>query len=214
MKLVHRYNRKIWGIFILSLITGLFAFSNLPEEIPIHFNEVGDADNFGSRWTIFLAPGINFLTIFLAEGLKKIDPKKEAYKKFEKAYYNVLFFVCVLLWGTQLYTIAYIYNIPINIARIMPVIMGIMFVYIGNLMPKFKHNYFVGIKTSWTLASEKVWYLTHRFAGKVWVVFGILIIFTAFLPLQYISWVFIGVTLLVVLLPVVASYIYYQRVEE
>ena len=214
MKLFHRYNRKNWIVFGLSLITGLLVFSNLPDTIPIHFNEVGEVDNYGSRWTIFLAPIISLIMILLAEGLRRIDPKKEAYKKFEKHYYNVIFFVCALLWGTQLITIAYIYVIDINIARVLPVVLGIMFIYIGNMMPKFKHNYFVGIKTSWTLASEKVWYLTHRFAGKIWVVFGTLIVFTAFLPINYIPWVFIGITLIIVVVPGVASYVFYRRVEE
>ena len=212
--LFHQSNRKIWIVFLLTLFIGIIIFSNLPERIPVHFNAVGEVDRFGSRWTIFLAPTINFIMILLAEGLRRIDPKSETYQKFESHYYNIIFFVALLMGSIQLFTIAYTFGYELNIARIMPIIMGIMFIFLGNIMPKFKHNYFVGIKTSWTLASEKVWYLTHRFTGKVWVLGGIVILLSVFLPVQAIAWIFIAIVIILVIIPLVASYYFYGKAEE
>lgn len=213
-KFFHQYNRKLWLVFFLSLIVGMLVLPILPENIPIHFGPTGEADSFGSRWSIFLAPGINFILIFLTDELRKIDPKSENYKKFASYYYNTIFIVSLLMFGIQLITILYVFDYGINIARVMPVILGLMFIFLGNIMPKFKHNYFVGIKTSWTLASEKVWYLTHRFAGKVWLVGGFLMVFTGFLPVQAIVWACIIIAIFLVILPVGASYYFFNKHEK
>jgi len=188
-KFFHPYNRKNWLVFILTLLIGIFIFPQLPEKIPVHFGAWGHADRYGSRWTIFLAPGINFAMIFLAESLRKIDPKSGSYKKFEPYYYNIHFIIALLM-------------------------LGLMFIFLGNMMPKFKPNYFVGIKTSWTLASERVWYMTHRLAGKVWVVGGLFAVFLVFLPTQVIIWAFITILAILVLIPVFASLYFYQKYEE
>lgn len=213
-KIFHQYNRKLWIISFITLIIGLVIFPSLSEKIPVHFNPLGEVDRLGSRWTIFLAPAINFIMIILAEGLRKIDPKSESYKKFEPQYYNIMFFVALLMESIQLITIGYTFGYEMNIARIMPLIMGIMFIFLGNIMPKFKHNYFVGIKTSWALASERVWYLTHRFTGKVWVIGGIAILLSAFLPVENIAWIFITIVTILAITPVVTSYYFYRKHEN
>jgi uncharacterized membrane protein len=213
-KFFHPYNRKIWLVFILTLLIGIFIFPKLPEEIPVHFDVSGHADSYGSRWTIFLAPGINFAMIFLAESLRKIDPKSGTYKKFEPHYYNIHFIIALLMMGIQLMTIFYTFGYEINVSRIMPLMMGLLFIFLGNMMPKFKPNYFVGIKTSWTLASERVWYMTHRLAGKVWVIGGLFAVFLVFLPTRAIVWAFIIILAFLVLIPVLASLYFYQKYEK
>lgn len=210
----HKYNRKLWIVFLISAIIGVIIFPQLPERIPVNFGVTGEANRFGSRWAIFMTPGINLLLIFFADVLRKIDPKAENYRKFEAQYYNVLFIVSLIMFGVQLLTIFYVLGYEVNIARVMPIIMGLMFIFLGNAMPKFKHNYFVGIKTSWTLASEKVWYLTHRLAGKIWVVGGIIALFSALLPVDYIIWAFIVITIIIVLIPMVASYYFFTKHEK
>lgn len=213
-KFFHKYNRKLWIVFLISAIIGVIIFPQLPERIPVNFGVTGEANRFGSRWAIFMTPGINLLLIFFADVLRKIDPKAENYRKFEAQYYNVLFIVSLIMFGVQLLTIFYVLGYEVNIARVMPIIMGLMFIFLGNAMPKFKHNYFVGIKTSWTLASEKVWYLTHRLAGKIWVVGGIIALFSALLPVDYIIWAFIVITIIIVLIPMVASYYFFTKHEK
>lgn len=210
----HRQNRKIWIVFLIALLISLVVLPQLPDRIPIHFDATGTADNYGSKWTIFLFPGIIFILLILAEVLRKIDPKSSSYQRFETQYYTIHFAVSLLMVGVQLLTIGYTFGFEVNISRIMPVIMGLLFIFLGNIMPKFKHNYFVGIRTSWTLASEQVWYLTHRLTGKVWVAGGIVILLTAFLPLDVIWVVFMVVIAVLVIVPLVASYYFFRKYEQ
>ena len=93
----------------------------------------------------------------------------------------------------------------------MPALVGAMMAFCGNIMPKFKPNYFTGVKTPWTLADENVWYLTHRFTGKLWVACGIQMIFAAFLPPFWKLCLFFPLILIMVLLPVLYSYLVYRR---
>lgn len=213
-KFFHKYNRKLWFIFLISLIIGIVVFPKLPESIPIQFGVTGEANSFGSRWMIFMAPVINILMIFFADGLRKIDPKAENYKKFEPQYYNFMFIVALIMLGVQLLTISYVFGYGINIARMLPIIIGLMFIFLGNIMPKFKHNYFIGIRTSWTLASEKVWYLTHRLTGKVWVIGGLVTLFSTFLPIRYIAWVFTAIFVIMVIIPIAASFYFFNKYER
>ena len=213
-KLYHQYNRKIWIVAVISLLVAIITFQNLPMRIPIHFDVTGTPDNYGSRWTIFLFPAINFLLIFLGDGLRKIDPRAESYEKFESKYYNFIFMVSLLMLGVEVMIIAFSLGYTMNVSRIIPVLVGLLFVYLGNVMPKFKHNYFVGIKTSWTLASEQVWYLTHRLTGKVWVAGGIVMLGSVLLPLNMIIWTILAVVTALVLVPVITSYYFFKKHEK
>lgn len=210
-KFYHKHNRKIWVLFLLTLVIAIFSLSFLPERLPIHFDIQGVPDNYAGKWSIFLAPAVILVLIFLAEFLRKYDPKSRNYDKFEYYYYEIHFAVSLLMAFIQLYTIAYISDWQINIRLLMPTIVGLLFIFLGNILAKFKHNYFVGIRNSWTLASEKVWYQTHRFAGKVFVLGGFLLIIMSFLFPNHLLFIFIGVILLLVFLPTAASFYYYQK---
>lgn len=178
----------------------------------MHFNAAGDIDNYGNKIFIFLAPCIIILMIFLAEVMKNIDPKKNSYNNFKRQYYMIHFIVSLLMLLIELYTIAVSFDIKIvNISYIMILALGTMFVILGNLMPKFKHNYFVGIRTSWTLADEDVWFKTHRFGGKIWFVGGILMMLTVFLPPDFNFIFFIAIAFIIALIPIIYSYIIYKN---
>jgi len=213
-KLFHRYSRKTWIVFGIALVLAVFVFPTLPDQIPIHFDTSGAPDNYGTRWSIFLMPGVIFGIQLLAEFTRKYDPRSEAYESFQSYYYNIHFAVALLMLGAEIMIICAIYGIDINMSLIMQAGAGFLFIFLGNMMPKFKHNYFVGIKTSWTLASEEVWYLTHRFAGKVWVVGGLLMLLSALLPVEASWWVYLLITLVLAVLPLGASFYYYNKLEK
>lgn len=198
-------------MFISTFLIGLLSFRFLPKQLPIHFNALGEPDNFAGRWFIFIAPAIILLFIFLAEILRKVDPKSNNYEKFESSYYGIHFAMSLLMLFIQIYTIAYVSGWQINISLLTPSMVGLLFIFLGNILPKFKHNYFVGIRSSWTLASEKVWYATHRFAGKVFVIGGLFLILASFVFPNHLTLVLFLAILFLVLLPVLGSYYYYQK---
>ena len=150
--------------------------------------------------------------ILLAEFARNADPKKASYKKFKKEYYLIFLLVSLLMLFIELYTIAVSLNMKVfNIKMLMPGAVGLMFVVIGNLMPKFKQNFYAGIRTSWTLADEEVWFKTHRLGGKVWFIGGLLMILTVFMPNALKSIIFFGTVLALVLIPIIYSYVIYKK---
>jgi uncharacterized membrane protein len=212
IKLFKQENLLMWILFAVTLLIGFASYGYLPEQIPTHFDFAGNVDDYGGRISIFLAPLIIIIMIIGAEVARYVDPKQQSYNKFNKQYYLVFIAVSVLMLGIQLYTIAYSLNMKVlNISVLMPFAVGLLFTVIGNFMPKFKQNFYAGIRTSWALSDEEVWHKTHRFGGKVWFVGGILMMVSAILPDKIKSIVFFGIIMLLSIVPTVYSYIVYKR---
>lgn len=210
-KIFKSENIKIWIIFALTLIIAAISYRYLPDQIPIHFNVAGEIDNYGGKYFIFLFPGIILFMILLAEFTQNVDPKKSSYNKFKKEYYLIFLLVSILMLLIEIYTIAVSMDIKVfNINVLMPAAVGLMFAVIGNSMPKFKQNFYAGIKTSWTLSDEEVWFKTHRFGGKIWFIGGILMILTVFLPNTLKIIIFFSIVLILVLAPIIYSYLIYK----
>ena len=176
----------IWIIAFLPLIATAVLYPSLPETVPTHWNIQGEIDGWGSRSTLFITAVLSPILCLGMQFLPKIDPKRENYKKFTKGYFTlqvclVLFFA--LMQGIILYASAY--NSSLNTTRITLCGMGLLFCVIGNFMPKFRHNYFCGFRTPWTLASETVWDKTHRFGGALWFWAGLItFVGSLFLPIE------------------------------
>ena len=215
MKLFHKENRNTWLLCLLMFLVAAVSYPWLPEQVPIRFNASGLIDETGPRFFVFLMPGVTFLLLLLAELSPRIDPRGSNYRRFHRQYYLIHFLLTLLFLFIELYTIAVCYwpglLSSFNVGLWLPAFIGVMLAFCGNIMPKFKPNYFTGIKTPWTLADENVWYLTHRFTGKLWVAGGILIIFAAFLPPVWKLCVFFSLILMIVLLPVLYSFLVYRR---
>jgi len=212
MKLLHKENYKNYIIALVSLIISAIALPELPDQIPIHFNAQGVADGYGSPLMVFLFPGIILFLNILAEFTKHTDPRAANYAVFSKHYYLFFTVVDIFLFLSQLYIITYALKlVTLNISNAIIVAMGVLFIIIGNLMPKIKQNFFMGIKTPWALADEQVWYKTHRFSGKLWFVLGILICICGFLPADIMVVVLLVIMAVAVIVPLTASYIFFKR---
>lgn len=202
----------LWVLFFIILAVTAGVYSFLPEIIPLKWDFGGNVIKSGSRIRIFTFP----LSALAAIGIRKIfpaiDPKGSNYKMFAKAF-DILAYLFMAY--TMVFEIITIHNsfIPgsIDMQMALPVIIGFFATCIGNFMPQFRHNYFVGIRTPWTLCSEQIWTKTHRFGGAVWFVCGILTVATVFLPdsIEFTVLKIIGITAL--LLPSVYSYLLYRR---
>lgn len=212
-KIFNKGNIKNWIAAVISLIISICIFSYLPDTIPSHFNAAGEVNGYGSRYTIFIFPGFMFLLILGAEFFRNADPKKENYEKFERFYYSFFFLVNLVLLASELAVISYTFGFDnINISSIIIAAVGILFAFLGNMLPKIKQNYYMGFKTSWALADSNNWYKTHRLAGKVWTIGGIIIVLMAFtLKSEMLTWTMLAVVLVMSLIPSVGSYIYYIR---
>lgn len=211
-----RFELLCWAVALLPLVLVLCCLPTLPDAIPMHWNVSGQVDRWGGRYSAFLVPLLTLGLGAVLVALPAIDPKRDNYEKFGTAYraFRLVFNLFMLgMTGITLYA-AYRPNV-VKTGVLVPVAVGALFCVLGNYMPKFKHNYFVGIKTPWTLASESVWRSTHRLAGVLWVAAGLFFIVGAFVlpgPLLYNA--VMAVILTMVLVPIVYSYLAFRREEK
>lgn len=202
------------GIIILtSLITlapmlvGMLLWNKFPDQVPVHWNAAGGIDGWGSKlFAVVLLPlfllGVHWFCIIVTAA----DPKS---KDIEGKPLQLVLWICPfmsLLICTLVYATAW--GIALSVEILMPLMMGAMFLIIGNYLPKCKQNYTIGIKVSWALEDEDNWNATHRFAGRLWVLGGAVIMATSVLG-NFI--LFISITLVMSFLPVIYSYLYYRR---
>ncbi len=194
-------------IILLPMLVGVILWDQLPEQIPTHWNADGDVDSWSSKaFAVFGLSGILLGAQWLCTLGTAADPKKANHP--DKILQLVLWIIPVL--SVVLYTITYAVALgkEVRMEVIMPVLMGLIFTIIGNYLPKCKQNYTIGIKIPWTLNSEENWNKTHRFAGRLWTVCGIVIMLTGFFGGV---WIFFGVALLMVLAPFAYSYLLHRK---
>ena len=195
------------AIILLPVVVGLLLWNQLPAQMPSHWNADGEIDGWSSKaFVVFGLPCILLAAQWLCILGTAADPKKNNHP--EKILHLVLWIIPVL--GVLLSTITYAVALgkTVQMEVIMPVFIGILFMIIGNYLPKCKQNYTIGIKIPWTLHSEENWNKTHRLAGRVWMVCGLLMILTGFFG---VLWMFFVLAFLMVLVPLVYSYLLYRK---
>ncbi len=210
-----------WFILTLILFTfaiGIYLYPRLPEQIPIHWNIKGEVDSYGSKlFGTFLLPTLNLVLFGMFLLLPKIDPRKENYQKFTGPYKIIrhtmhLFFV--LLFFVTMYQSINISEDKIKFLEvdfIVPFTVSILIIIFGNYLGKIKDNFFVGVRTPWTLSSKDVWYKTHRLTSKLFVISGILGIIGSFIGGNLSFILLIIPILLSSLIAVLYSYFAYQK---
>jgi len=200
------------GITLLTLVAWLIALPHLPATMPIHWGANGEADGFATKINaMILTVGIMVLIYFIIAFVPRIDPRKENYKYFSKTYNIVLNAVLLLFFFVNMSTIlqGLSYNVPMS--YIAPIMAGLVFIIIGNYLQRVRSNYFMGIRTPWTLSNETVWKKTHRLSGKLFFIGGLLILISAFLPDGYKSVIMWGSIVLCVAIPYLYSYLAYKK---
>jgi uncharacterized membrane protein len=200
------------SITLLTLAAWLIALPHLPATMPIHWGANGEADGFATKINaMILTVGIMALIYFIIAFIPRIDPRKENYKYFSKTYNILLNAVLLLFFFINMSTIlqGLGYNVPMS--YIVPIIVGIIFIIIGNYLQRVRSNYFMGIRTPWTLSNENVWKKTHRLSGKIFFISGLLILISAFLPDEYKSVIILVTIVFCVAVPYLYSYLVYKK---
>lgn len=194
-------------VLLIPVIVGLLLWDKLPDPMPSHWDIHGEVDNWSSKaFVVFGLPGLMLVLQWVCVFACLADPK---YKNYNPKMLKLVLWICPvigLIVSTLVYTAALGCEIPIEV--IMPLLMGALFMIIGNWLPKCEQTYTMGIKLPWTFASEANWNATHRFGGKVWFFGGIITMLTAFLGS---FWLLMVILALMVILPTVYSYLYYRK---
>lgn len=180
---------------------------NMP--VAIHFDAAGNPNGWAPAWFgLSLTPLIALGFLGLAALLPKIDPRGANLTRSKPAVQTIVLAVMGLLTAVQLVIVAQALHIAITAARVIPCAVGLLFVFTGNVMGKLRWNYTIGIRTPWTIANERVWDKTHRFAGRLFVAVGALIaIGVWWKPVQgHEAALIMTGTVVVAVLPVLRSY--------
>ena len=199
------------ALVLLPLLAGLMLWYQLPEQLPMHWNAAGEIDGWGSRWMVVCGEPLFLLAIhWVCVVACFIDPKNKGQNR--KALGLVLWICPAVSLLAGFMSLSAALGMELRIDKLVPIFLGILFIVIGNYLPKCKQNYTIGIRVMWALDDEENWAATHRFAAGLWVGFGGTILVLAFVPWTEISlWIILGLALLASLAPVLYSYIFYRK---
>lgn len=191
-------------LILLSSLVGCVFWYQLPEKMPTHFNLLGQADGYNHKvFAIFGLPALMLLMHWVLLFLMIKDPKSSNISsKIQVLIYWIIPFVSCLSM-ISIYGESLGYSMMSGILA--QIFMGVVMIVIGNYLPKTHRNYIIGIRLPWTLESDKNWRKTHRLAGKIWVLGGLLLFLNSFVQL-YVYWVFFLTLFFVVIIPSVYSY--------
>ncbi|MCR4431655.1 MAG: SdpI family protein [Tepidanaerobacteraceae bacterium] len=174
-----------WWIIVLILALyalGFALYPALPDMMPSHWNLEGEVDGYMAKTGhIVFFPTLILGLYLLMSFAAKIDPESENYKKFRGVFRGFRIMLVMVLSGIYVATLLYAKGIPLSIGKVSIFSIGVLLIFIGNYFGKVRHNYTFGIKTPWTLASEEVWNRTHRVSGPLWVIAGLIWVFSIFL---------------------------------
>lgn len=207
--------RSRWLLFVVIAVAGLasaLAWNRLPAEVPTHWNVRGEPDGWSPR--IMAALLLPLLVAGIAAGLRvlpKIDPRRENYEKFVDAYWIMGNCLGVFFGLLHVAVMASSVGYPIDISRVAAGGIGVLMAISGNYLGRVRPNWFLGIRTPWTLENPEIWRRTHRLTGWLFVGAGIVIVGAALVAGPWVPRVVISAVLAAVLVPFVASFIFWYR---
>ena len=202
-------------VIIASAVFSFVAYPQMPEMSASHWNAAGEVDDYMPRfWAAFLMPIVSVGLLLMFMIIPVIDPLRKNIAKFRE-YFNA-FIVLIVAFLLYIHAITLMWNLgyeQINMdTAILPAV-GMIFVFAGVMMRKAKRNFFIGIRTPWTLSSDVVWEKTHALGGIIFMIAGGIVFLLGFLGETGI-WIMLGTIIVLVLIPVVYSYILFERLER
>lgn len=212
--------RLALALAFLPLIVTIIVLPILPDIIPTHFGITGKADDWGSKYTVFLVslPALISLICIITD---KIGEKNENYTHREEKLLLVITYCFGILGNIFAYRYLYaaytnadrLYNINFNLVKVILIISSILLVIIGAILPKCKQNSLIGIRVSWTMKNKNIWDKTHRFARYLLCPFGIIFIIISFVfPVDITHLIlFAEISAVIIVIIIIYSYVIYKK---
>lgn len=200
-------------VMLLPILIGFLLWDKLPDKVPIHWNAAGEIDGWSSKgFAIFGIPVFLFAVHWICLLMTKVDPKHKNHP--DKMMRIVLWicpvisvFMCIVVYGTAL-------GMELMVDKIVIAMVGLMFIIVGNYLPKCQQSYTLGIKIPWTLNDEENWNYTHRIGGRLWVVCGFVFLVSMLLPTTLMIIVELTVFAVAIAVPTICSYLFHRRKKE
>lgn len=203
-------------IVLLPFLYLVYIWGSLPERVPIHWNGEGQINGWGSKSSLIIIPLLlPLLTYIIFHVTPLIDPKKKL-ANMESKFYQLKFAIVLLMSVLALFILYSTKNQSFFSPNSMIMLIGLLFAIIGNYLPSVKPNYFIGIKTPWTLENEAVWKKTHQLAGRLWFPGGLIIVILTFIiddpKLMHV--IFLTITGIIAIIPIVYSFIIFKKESQ
>jgi len=198
-------------LILLSFLVGAYFYPQLPEQMVTHWGSGGEPNGYMSKfWGVFFLPVILLGMSLLFLYLPKIDPLKKDFVGFKK-YYNAFIVITIaFLFYVYLLSIVWNLNFVFNMTQFVIPAVGALFFYLGTVLGHVQRNWFIGIRTPWTLSSDSVWDKTHKLGSKLFKIAGLLIVVGIFFE-KYLIWFILVPTILITLILFVYSYLVYRE---
>ncbi|RLJ00521.1 MAG: hypothetical protein DRP03_00325 [Candidatus Aenigmatarchaeota archaeon] len=203
----------IVGIAFLSFIIAIYFYPMLPEKIASHWNAGGKVDGYVPKIWILSFPLLIVITSLALFTIPKVDPLKRNIERFRKYYDRFIIIIAMFLFWIYLFVILWNLGIKVNTPIAIIPACAILFYYFGILCENAKRNWFIGIRTPWTLSNERVWNRTHKMCGKLFKVASVISLIGMVFQSYAIFFVLIPV-ILVAIYAIIYSYFEYQKLSR
>ncbi len=205
----------IFGMVLIALALSAVLFPRLPEQMPTHRNAAGQVNGYTSRGVAVVIIPLIMLGVFaLLEILPRTSPRGFEVSASSRAYAAIEICVITLLFAIHCLILATSIGQHIEMQIVIPLLVGALFIVIGNYLGKFSRNFFVGVRTPWTLASDEVWFRTHRLAGPLFIAGGmVMMIILPFARRAIQIGLLVAIVTVVAIVPIVYSYVIYRRLD-
>lgn len=208
------FERIIIGlIVIVAFLTAFWSYSHLPALVVTHWNEAGVPNGYMSRfWGAYMVPLILLGLALLFELIPFIDPRRQNIKKFRPTYDRFVITLLAFLYYIYLLTLRWNISGPFDLWQWMIPAFGFLMIGVGMLLSRAEPNWFIGIRTPWTLSNDEVWYATHRLGSKFFIAAGIVSFLGIFSPTLAVWFLIVPISI-AGLGSVVYSYVKYRQLE-
>lgn len=200
------------ALALIAACASLAVYDRLPEHVTVHWDLAGTPNGFMPRAVgAFVTPAILLFTWAMLRAAPSIDPRREHYER-GVAYEIVIATLLIPVFLIHFAVLAIALGYAVPVARLAPALMGVMFVVIGSVMPRARSNFVFGIRTPWTLSSDRVWTRTHRLAGSSMTAAGVvMLVSAAFAPVAVLEAIIISAVAAALVAPAVYSYLTFRR---
>lgn len=199
-------------LLFVPLILGAIFYNKMPDQLPTHFGPSGAADSYSSKLVAVIGfPLLFFVVQTVVVFVTAADPK---HKNINDSVYSLILFLCPAISLFFTFTVInYGLGNEINVTKYITLFLSLVFIVIGNYLPKSRRNYTLGIRVPWALNSDDNWNATHRLGGVVFIIAGVLGIIVSLFVNEGLVYYFIGVLALCII-PTIYSYVYYVKYEK
>jgi len=202
------------GVVIAATLVGVVAaYPHLPEVIPVHWDPRGHVNEWGPKWSLFLlGPGIMVFMVLLFAAIPWLSPKQFEVESFRATYLYIMIMIVSMMAYAQILIVLAALGVPFDMTRAVEGCVCLLIALLGNVMGKVRRNFFVGIRTPWTLTNERVWNATHRLGAKTLFAGGLAGLLAVILKAPF--WLPLAAIAISALIPVTYSLVFYKQLEH